>query len=175
MASMYIVLTQTGTMISKIVRHYTRDEYNHVSISLDKKLSEMYSFGRYHPYIFFYGGFIQERVNFGTFKRFKRTTALIYEIKVSDESYGIADSIIKKFKLERKKHRFNIKGILKAKKGIEYQPNKNRFYCSQFVKYILTASGVIKDNFFSKIATPQSFADIPFAKLVYSGLLKEYK
>ena len=46
----YIVLTYSGTILSRIIRAYTGDEYSHVSIALDKDLEEMYSFGRLNPY-----------------------------------------------------------------------------------------------------------------------------
>jgi len=68
----YIVLTYTGTILSKVIRVYTRAEYCHVSLSLDKRLRKMYSFGRLNPYNPFIGGFVHEGINVGTFKRFKK-------------------------------------------------------------------------------------------------------
>lgn len=44
MKKIYIILTHTGTLLSKIIKMYTKDEYSHVSISLDSELEEMYSF-----------------------------------------------------------------------------------------------------------------------------------
>jgi len=40
----YIVLTHSGTTLSQIIKNYTKDEFSHISISLDKDLEEMYSF-----------------------------------------------------------------------------------------------------------------------------------
>ena len=50
MKQIYIVLTHTGTALSTIIKYYTKDEFSHVSISLDEELEEMYSFGRLNPY-----------------------------------------------------------------------------------------------------------------------------
>ena len=50
MKKIYIILTHTGTILSKIIKKYTKDEFSHVSISLDVDLKEMYSFGRLNPY-----------------------------------------------------------------------------------------------------------------------------
>lgn len=80
----YIVLTYTGTILSKIIRVYTRAEYCHVSLSLDKELKKMYSFGRLNPYNPFIGGFVHEGIDRGTFKRFKKTKAEIYSIDVTN-------------------------------------------------------------------------------------------
>ena len=38
----YIVISQTGTILSRIIKLLTRKNYNHASISLDKELNEMY-------------------------------------------------------------------------------------------------------------------------------------
>lgn len=69
MKKIYIILTHTGTMLSNIIKKYTKDEFSHVSIALDKELNRMYSFGRLNPYNAFYGGFVHEYINEGTFKR----------------------------------------------------------------------------------------------------------
>ena len=50
MKKIYIVLTYSGTPLAKIIKLYTKKDYSHVSISLDKKLTKMYSFGRINPY-----------------------------------------------------------------------------------------------------------------------------
>lgn len=62
MRSIYIVLTFTGTVLATIIKEYTRREFAHVSISLDKELEEMYSFGRLNPYNPFIGGFVHEHI-----------------------------------------------------------------------------------------------------------------
>ena len=46
----YIVLSQTGTVLSRILKLYTRSPYNHSSIALTEDLEVMYSFGRLNPY-----------------------------------------------------------------------------------------------------------------------------
>ena len=70
MKKIYIVLTFTGTMLSRVVHIYTKQEFYHSSLSLDKDLNEMYSFGRYWAYNPFIGGFVKEEIDSGTFKRF---------------------------------------------------------------------------------------------------------
>ena len=69
----YIVLTYTGTILSKIIKSYTKNEFAHVSISLDIELEQMYSFGRIYPWTPLIGGFVHEHINKGTFKKFNKT------------------------------------------------------------------------------------------------------
>ena len=88
----YIVLSQTGTMLSKALKFFTQAEFNHASISLSPKLDKMYSFGRLNPYNPFIGGFVEEGINKGTFKRFANTKAMVLEINVSIAKFKAIES-----------------------------------------------------------------------------------
>ena len=79
----FIVITQTGTMLSRILKRITGAEYNHASLSLSQDLTRMYSFGRRHPYNPFWGGFVIESTHAGTIRRFSDTTAIILAEAVS--------------------------------------------------------------------------------------------
>ena len=79
MKRIYLILTYSGTILSRIIKIYTRDEFAHVSISLDEELNQMYSFGRLNPYNPFIGGFVHEGINIGTFKRFRKTQTAVNE------------------------------------------------------------------------------------------------
>ena len=72
-------------MLSKIIKYYTGDEFSHVSIALDAQLRKMYSFGRLNPYNPFWGGFVHERIDSGTLKRFSKTKARVYSLEIDDE------------------------------------------------------------------------------------------
>lgn len=60
--TIYVLLTDTGTLFTKIIRCFTNAPYNHVSIVLDEELNEIYSFGRKNLRNPFFGGFIREDV-----------------------------------------------------------------------------------------------------------------
>jgi len=79
----YIVVTHTGSSLSKLIKYYSNSEFSHVSISLDEDLDKMYSFGRLNPYNPFWGGFVHEEIDNGTFKRFDETPAKVYEISIN--------------------------------------------------------------------------------------------
>ena len=40
MKKIYIVLTYTGTILSKLIKKYTKDEFAHASIALDNRLKK---------------------------------------------------------------------------------------------------------------------------------------
>ena len=83
----YIVLTYTGTALAKLIKCYTKAEFSHVSIALDEDLNSMYSFGRLTPYNPFVAGMLHERIDEGTFKRFKNTKTSVYSLNISMEQY----------------------------------------------------------------------------------------
>ena len=172
MGKIYIVLTYTGTILSRTVRIFTRNTYTHASIALDKDLEKMYSFGRLNPYNPFWGGFVKEGINIGTFKRFKKTKAEIYSFEVTKEEYKKLEDIILVFSNNRKKYKFNIIGLIYARFNKQCK-RKNKFYCSQFVREVIEQSKIeILDM--SKVIKPEDFKRLEPLKLEYKGLLRMY-
>ncbi len=169
----YIVITQTGTVLSRILKFITGADYNHVSIGLSGDLQAMYSFGRKHPYNPFWGGFVTESPNFGTFKRFRNTEAIILALNIGQAKHQQITDMINEMILNRKKYHYNYVGLLFAAFNI-YIKGKNRYYCSEFVKYILSEHNIEGSDKLSDIVKPISFMDIPCTKQIYSGRLKDY-
>ncbi len=171
MKQIYLVLTHTGTVLSRIIRTYTKDEFTHVSISLDKELKKMYSFGRLNPYNPFFGGFVHESIKYGTFKRFKNTQTKIYSLEIDDTEYENIKSLINYIKNNKELHKFNIIGLFAVglHKRIKFD---NSFYCAEFVKYVIERSGI--ETNLPDIIKPEDFKKLDNIKLVYQGKLKDY-
>lgn len=172
MKQVYIVLTHTGTTLSSIVRFYTKKKYTHVSIGLDSNLNELYSFGRLNPYNPFKGGFVHEELNKGTFARFRNTIGAVYSLKVTEEQYKSIVDIIENVKLNKKKYKFNILGLFLVSINKKHQ-KKNKFYCAEFVKYILETS--FNKRFLPEIIKPMDFVSLDNMELKYEGLFSKYK
>ena len=173
MKKVYIVLTYTGTLLSWIVKNYTRKEYSHVSISLDENLNEMYSFGRLYAYNPFLGGFVRESINHGTFKRFnKRIKTKIYSLEVTDEQYLNMKKTIEDISLNREKYRFNVLGLAAVVFHMKLKREKC-FYCAEFVKHVLDNSQL--EINLPDVIKPYHFERVNGIKEVYRGKLIEYK
>lgn len=171
MKEIYIVLTHTGTNLSRMIKVFTKDEFTHISISLDADLKEMYSFGRLHPYNPIWGGFVHEYVDKGTFKRFYKTKTCIYSLKVTNEQYNSIKKLINKFENDNISYKFNFIGLVAValhKRIIR----KHSFYCAEFAKYALENAN-IKTNL-PDIVKPEDFKYIKDINVVYKGLLREY-
>ena len=174
MKKIYIILTHTGTVLSTIIKYYTKDEFSHVSIALDADLEEMQSFGRLNPYNPFWGSFVHEHINKGTFKRFKKTKTEVYSLFVTDEQYEKAKKTIEYFNNNKQKYKFNIIGLACVSINKKIM-RKNSFYCAEFVKHILKVIGVTEVNQLPKIIRPENFKQLQGLRLEYEGLLKKYK
>ena len=173
MKKVYVILSHTGTILSKIIRMRTGAEYTHASIALDINLKKMYSFGRLNPYNAFIGGFVREHKYFGTFKRFKNTKVSIFEIEVTDKQYDDINYQINFIKKNKRKYSFNYLGLIFA--GLNKKvTNEWRFYCSEFVKYVLKSSNVDVSNL-PEIIKPEDFKKLKNANIIYKGYLRDYE
>jgi hypothetical protein len=172
MKEIYIVLTYTGTILSKIIKGYTKDEFSHVSISLDIELKEMYSFGRLNPYNPFIGGFVQENMNKGTFKRFYNTRACIYSLEITEEQYENLKRNIKQIEKHKSNYKFNIIGLFAAGFRIKIT-REYYFYCAEFVKYVMEKSNIC--IILPNAIKPEDFKRINGLQKIYNGLLRYYR
>jgi len=170
----YIVISQTGTLLSRLLKLVTKAEYNHASISLVPDLGTMYSFGRKNPYNPFWAGFVTESARFGTFKRFSKTRIVVLDIPVSEEQYLSIQRRIQTMLTLKEHYHYNYLGLWLAGLRIRYR-HKRCFYCSEFVKDLLEKQDIHGAKQLDAIVQPIHFLSLPTAKQVYTGLLQEYR
>lgn len=170
MRSIYLVMSQTGSILSKTIKKVTGDEYNHISISLDDKLNCMYSFGRKYLNIPFIGVFVVENIE-RTLEKFDDTKCKVIEVQLTDEQYQSLRINIGKMLIYHDKYKYNLLGLFLALFKIEFHP-KTKFYCSEFVRYILEQSN-IDVSMISTIPHPIEFDKIG-CRDVYEGPMKSY-
>lgn len=172
MKKIYIVLTHTGTILSQIIRSYTKDEFAHVSLSLDEELKEMYSFARLHPNNPFFGGFMHEYIDKGTFKKFHKTKTIIYSLEITEEQYKTIENTIREFQENKENYKFNVIGLFAA--GFHKKIIKDKsFYCAEFIKYLMENAKI--DTKLPDAVRPEDFKNIDGLQEVYKGLLREYQ
>lgn len=171
MKSIYLVLSQTGTVLSRTIKLISGKNYNHVSISLNEDLSYMYSFGRKNAYNPFIGSFVVEGINIGTFLRFSNTKCRVIRINVSDLQYEALCSNIYDMIENRNRYKYNFLGLCLAAFNIHVCFN-NKLYCSEFVKYIMEKSD-IDVSMLPDIIHPTDFMRID-NDILYEGLLRDY-
>lgn len=172
--SVYILLTNTGTLFTRVIQTYTKAPYNHASISFNRELSELYSFGRKNPSNPLNGGFVREDIKTGTYSKYPNTTCVIYELQVSEREIEKMKRVLQVFIQKRQKYLYNILGVvgIALKEPVEFS---NSYFCSQFVAEILERSGIKLWNKLPALVTPDDFRQSDRLHLIYEGKLSQYE
>lgn len=172
--TIYIVLTQTKTYPARAIKLYTKEPFAHASIAFDENLEEMYSFARRGKYNPFNAGFIREYIDCGVFGRFKSTRCSIYRLYITERQYQNLRKEIDIFVRNKNSYSYNYLGLIAAAFNIPVR-SKSRYFCSQFVAYVLEKSGI---NIFSKsyaLVKPRDIRTNPYLIPVYEGMLSQYR
>ncbi|MBQ8044069.1 MAG: hypothetical protein IJ272_08000 [Clostridia bacterium] len=172
MKKIYIILTQSGTLFSKTIRFFTGKPYNHASIGLNESLDEFYSFGRKIPTNPFIAGFVTEHKDTGVFEIFKKSPSVVIELPVTNEQYESISNMINNFKINKDDYKYDLINV--AFFYSRYRLKRiNRFFCSQFVAYVLNSAGI------STPKPPEQIQAVDFLKLkkanvIYKGHIQNY-
>lgn len=169
----YIIISQTGTITSRILKVVTGARYNHASVSYDDSLRTMYSFGRLNAYNPFFGGFVQESTEHGTLKRFSDTEAVVISLPVDRALYRDFRRDIRRMYRKKSTYHYNYLGLFAAAVGIPVEIS-NSFYCSEFVRYILRRHNIIGPNSFRGIIKPVDLLKVKGGKVVFRGRLRDF-
>ena len=97
MKNIYIILSQSGTFISRMLKFFSHDEFNHSSICVDDSFEKFYSFGRIKINNPFHGGFLIENAFTHVFGKFEKIPCMILKLPVTDAQYAIICATINEF------------------------------------------------------------------------------
>ncbi|MBO5452771.1 MAG: hypothetical protein J6A69_02265 [Clostridia bacterium] len=170
----FLVLTQTGTVLSRLLKLVTGAEFNHSSISIKDDLSVMYSFGRLRPYNPFRGGFVREAPHIGTFLRFSDTEAVVVSLSVTEKQYREIKKHLSAMYRNKQIYKYNYMGLVFAMFG-KGCAMKNSYYCSEFVKDVLVRFDVVSEDLFLEVVKPIDIYNAVNGRVVYRGKLKNYE
>ncbi|TDQ36569.1 hypothetical protein [Aureibacillus halotolerans] len=169
----YILLTNTGSLVNRMIKLYTEAPYNHVSLSMDLGLSKLYSFGRRVPRNPVVAGFVREDVVHGTYRLFPNTTCALMQVQVSEETYQRVQQTLSQFEQNQHAYRYNFIGLF----GVMLEmpvPRKNAYFCSQFVAEVLETSGLSLWQTPAALVSPDDFLQHEQCSILYEGRLQDY-
>lgn len=172
--TVYIVLTLTHTYPARVIHLYTSEPYSHASIAFDEDLEEMYSFARRGIWNPFNAGFVKEDISNGIFGKYSSTTCNIYQLKITNHQYIKLRKEIDIFKCNKEDYSYNYLGLLGAAVNVPIQ-SRQRYFCSQFVAYILERSDIHIFNKNCALVKPSDIRLNPRLKSIYKGKLTEYR
>ncbi|WP_102272846.1 hypothetical protein [Cytobacillus massiliigabonensis] len=166
----YILLTDTGSLLTKFIKLYTKKPYNHASIAFDSKLLDVYSFGRKSARNPFIGGFVKEDMKSYLFDK---ANCVIYSFEVTEIQFEMMKRYIQDIDAQKQKYRYNFLGLFGfiLNKPIK---RKKAFFCSQFVASVLKEGNIIAFEKPLSLIAPNDFQQISNFQLVYQGKLNDY-
>lgn len=169
----YIIITNTPSVVSGIISVFTHTPYNHVSVSLDAELEQMFSFGRRYKYFPWIGGFVRESPHFGTLGRFPETEAIVLRMTVDASTYAELSENLTDMLEHKYTYRYDTLGLLAAIFGKSIK-RENYYYCSEFVRELLVKFGLEPVESFEEIVRPMDFLTLPNTSEIYRGRLCEF-
>lgn len=168
----YIVLTDTGTLFSKLIRMYTKAPLNHVSVAFDPALREVYSFGQKPSRNPLTAGFMREEVERDLLRADgKPTICAMYRCMVNAAQYHMIRARIITMMFNEAKYSYNLLGVL----GIPFKLQVERekaFFCSQFVASLFEECGLNVVGKPAAAVEPDDFRSSEMLELVYKGDLR---
>lgn len=170
MKTIYILLTRSGTLLSKLVYAATGASYTHASMAFDAELSCLYSSTRKNGYTMFPAGPSKEYLNRGVFRLRDNAPCALYALEVSDEAYSHALCRAEEFMRHSEEYSFNTLGLILCGLHIRWQ-RRRHYFCSQFVSEVLQKSGALELPKPSTLMHPSDYAELPELRCLYRGTL----
>ena len=146
MKTIYILLTRSGTLLSKLVYAATGASYTHTSMAFDAELSCLYSSTRKNGSTMFPAG--------------------------PSKDYSHALHRAEEFMRHSEEYSFNILGLILCALHIRWQ-RRRHYFCSQFVSEVLEQSGALALPKDSTLMHPNDYPLLPQLKCLYKGRLAD--
>ena len=172
--NIYLVFSNTGTILSKCINYYTKDKYVHVSLSFDNTFEKMYSFGRIFPSNPFIGGLVEENLKDGVYKRFQNSECVIYKVEVSNKQYTLLKKELELFLQDQDIYKYNLLGLIGVAINKPIKRN-NKYFCSEFISHLLIKSEIYNSDKHPGLIKPSDLLNIRDKEFVYEGLTYNYK
>lgn len=172
MKDVYIVLTKSKSITSRIINFLMPTEYTHSSIAFDKELNEMYSIGRRYAFLFFPAHLKKENLESGFYHYYDLTKIGVYSIEVSQESYIAMKEYVDKLYQNNTKLKYSSWGLAFCRLHIGVV-RKNKMFCSQFVCNVLMKAKEQLIDIPPELCTPTDFLKIKGIKCHYVGSVNE--
>jgi len=169
----YVVISRTPTSTGKIVRRFLKEEYNHASISLDKDLSQMYSFCRFSISNPFVGGIVHESVFTLNIGSKDNVPINIYRIPITIRKYELIRKFIYDIYNDDEIYYYNFLGAIGVVSNKKHAIYKT-YICTEFVMDTLKQGGIELTSLESYKITPTEICEVMSKFIFYRGDLNEY-
>ena len=172
MKCIYILLTKTKSVPSRIIGLFTGDEYTHASIAFEDEPTVFYSFSRLNEHFPFPGGLVEESLNTGFLGSHQESKCKLICLEVSDKIAERAKNRVMRMMKNRALFQYSLLGCITCHLAIASK-RRGYYFCSQFVGEILEKSGAVSFEKNTSLLKPRDFLLIPHIKSLFCGTAGE--
>ena len=161
----YVFIVNSKLPTSKVIKHFTKQPYNHASLSFDKSLTNMATFS----------GSTFKRENVHKFK--PEATFSLYKIAVPNHIVTVMKDSVNNIEKCKDDYKYSFKGLLGfvfKRHQDKLNNRENAMFCSQFLARMFATAGM---PIFSKpdyTIRPYDFAKNKNFKFCYKGMVKNF-
>ena len=174
MKTLYILLTRSPSVVSKMIHFTTSEPYTHSSLAFSGDLSPLYSFARKHTNLPLPAGFKREVLQEGFLRKHDKMPCAVYAMEVSDEAFGKTKASVLTMMESKDIYRYNLLGLVFCRLQIPYE-RENRYFCSEFISTVLQNSGAAELPKPPSLFHPVDFTTLPNTTLLYDGNVCELR
>ncbi|MBL0886353.1 hypothetical protein [Myceligenerans indicum] len=171
--AVYVVLSRSSTVPSRLIGVMTGDRLTHAALALDPGLEYMFGFGRRGTTNPLSGCFRRERLDDPLYERMGSLPGLVLEVPVTGAQHEAVRAQVEAFLLDGHRYRYNFTGLLDHVTG-RAKEDAYRFFCSEFVYHVLHQAGVCDLRIPRSQVRPQTLLSLP-GRVVFDGDLLRYR
>lgn len=172
MKKIYILLSKTGTIPSRMIHLFKGGKFTHASLSIEPRTDRFFSYARRKLHNTFIAGFIIENIHKGVFSRYPNCKCRLYSLDVNDEAYEIMEKKIAFFMEHYEKATYNFSGFFTMIFG-KSAKRQLKHTCAQFVATLLESSNAAKLPKSPQSMLPNDFMNIENIELIYEGIIDQ--
>ena len=168
--TVYILLSRSGTMVSRLIHLFISGEYTHVSIGLDGPGGHFYSFARKYTWTPLPGGLIREKADKGFFALHPGTPCCLYALTVSEETYCQIRERLALMYARREDYHYSVLGAVACYFRLPFV-RRRYYFCSHFVAEVLTGSGAARLPYAPGATRPMDFLALKRLRRIHQGVI----
>lgn len=170
MKNVYIILTKSESVPSRLIGLFTHEKFTHSSIAFEDDLSVMYSFARKYSRLPLPAGLVEEKTDCGFYKNQQDIPCAVLKLKVSDKIYFRMKYKVREMMNRRDDYKYSILGLLMCGMNIAADI-PDSYFCSQFVAFVLSESGAVEFDKPASLMHPTDFYRMKEFSRIYEGKL----
>ena len=171
--SVYILLTRTSSILSRLIRALTRAAYTHAALSLDDEFEETYSFTRRNPRLVWPAGLARENLWRGLYLSRRDPPCRVYRVRLTEEEYLRIQQRVRAMYADRQHYHYNYIGVAANYFGQQHS-SPRRYFCSEFVATMVSI-GQDRAALCPARTRPMDLTKVPEFECVFEGTVGDLR